>query len=277
MKIDEMTNLFLKMLSDAKIEDGRNKYFILTKKILNYSKEYILIHGNEDVELEEFEKLEMYINKLIEGIPVQYLTNEQEFYGNKFYVDDNVLIPQPDTEILVEEAISIIKNGDKVLDLCTGSGAIGISLKKKFADKINVIGTDISKEALRVAKMNADANRVSVEFVESNMFDKIVENDFDLIVSNPPYIETNVIKTLSKEVQNEPHIALDGGSDGLDFYRIIVKEGKDYLKSGGYLIIEIGFNQRDEVINLLKENNYLDIYSKKDYSGNDRIVVGRRG
>ena len=277
MKIDEMTNLFLKMLSDAKIEDGRNKYFILTKKILNYSKEYILVHGNEDVELEEFKKLEMYINKLIEGIPVQYLTNEQEFYGNKFYVDDNVLIPQPDTEILVEEAISIIKNGDKVLDLCTGSGAIGISLKKKFADKINVIGTDISKEALRVAKMNADANRVSVEFVESNMFDKIVENDFDLIVSNPPYIETNVIKTLSKEVQNEPHIALDGGSDGLDFYRIIVKEGKDYLKSGGYLIIEIGFNQRDEVINLLKENNYLDIYSKKDYSGNDRIVVGRRG
>ena len=277
MKIDEMTNLFLKMLSDAKIEDSRNKYFILTKKILNYSKEYILIHGNEDVELEEFKKLEMYINKLIEGIPVQYLTNEQEFYGNKFYVDDNVLIPQPDTEILVEEAISIIKNGDKVLDLCTGSGAIGISLKKKFADKINVIGTDISKEALRVAKMNADANEVFVEFVESNMFDKIVENDFDLIVSNPPYIETNVIKTLSKEVQNEPHIALDGGSDGLDFYRIIVKEGKDYLKSGGYLIVEIGFNQRDEVINLLKENNYLDIYSKKDYSGNDRIVVGRRG
>lgn len=277
MKIDEMTNLFLKMLSDAKIEDSRNKYFILTKKILNYSKEYILIHGNEDVELEEFKKLEMYINKLIEGIPVQYLTNEQEFYGNKFYVDDNVLIPQPDTEILVEEAISIIKNGDKVLDLCTGSGAIGISLKKKFADRIDVIGTDISKEALRVAKMNADANRVSVEFVESNMFDKIVENDFDLIVSNPPYIETNVIKTLSKEVQNEPHIALDGGSDGLDFYRIIAKEGKDYLKSGGYLIIEIGFNQRDEVINLLKENDYLDIYSKKDYSRNDRIVVGRRG
>ena len=277
MKIDEMTNLFLKMLNDAKIEEARNKYFILTKKVLNYSKEYILIHGNEDVELEEFKKLEMYINKLIEGIPVQYLTNEQEFYGNKFYVDENVLIPQPDTEILVEEAISIIKNGDKVLDLCTGSGAIGISLKKKFADRIDVIGTDISKEALRVAKMNADANRVSVEFVESNMFDKIVENDFDLIVSNPPYIETNVIKTLSKEVQNEPHIALDGGSDGLDFYRIIVKEGKDYLKSGGYLIIEIGFNQRDEVINLLKENDYLDIYSKKDYSGNDRIVVGRRG
>ena len=277
MKIDEMTNLFLKMLNDAKIEEARNKYFILTKKVLNYSKEYILIHGNEDVELEEFKKLEMYINKLIEGIPVQYLTNEQEFYGINFYVDENVLIPQPDTEILVEEAISIIKNGDKVLDLCTGSGAIGISLKKKFADRIDVIGTDISKEALRVAKMNADANRVSVEFVESNMFDKIVENDFDLIVSNPPYIETNVIKTLSKEVQNEPHIALDGGSDGLDFYRIIAKEGKDYLKSGGYLIIEIGFNQRDEVINLLKENDYLDIYSKKDYSGNDRIVVGRRG
>ena len=277
MKIDEMTNLFLKMLNDAKIEEARNKFFILTKKVLNYSKEYILIHGDEDIDQEMFEKIKLCINKLIEGIPVQYLTNEQEFYGINFYVDENVLIPQPDTEILVEEAISIIKNGDKVLDLCTGSGAIGVSLKKKFADKINVIGTDISKEALRVARMNADANRVSVEFVESNMFDKIVENDFDLIVSNPPYIETNVIKTLSKEVQNEPHIALDGGSDGLDFYRIIVKEGKNYLKSGGYLIIEIGFNQRDEVINLLKENDYLDIYSKKDYSGNDRIVVGRRG
>ena len=241
MKIDEMTNLFLKMLSDAKIEDSRNKYFILTKKILNYSKEYILIHGNEDVELEEFKKLEMYINKLIEGIPVQYLTNEQEFYGNKFYVDENVLIPQPDTEILVEEAISIIKNGDKVLDLCTGSGAIGISLKKKFADRIDVIGTDISKEALRVAKMNADANGASVHFVESNMFDKIVENDFDLIVSNPPYIETNVIKTLSKEVQNEPHIALDGGSDGLDFYRIIAKEGKDYLVRDSKKTSEINY------------------------------------
>jgi len=276
MKINEMTNFFLKKLNDAKIEDGRNNYFILTKKFLNYSKEYMLIHGDEDIDQEKFEKLELCINKLVEGIPVQYLTNEQEFYGIKFYVNENVLIPQPDTELLVEEAINIIKDGDKILDLCTGSGAIAISLKKKFADKIDVIGTDISKEALRVAKMNADTNGVFVEFVESNMFDKIVENDFDLIVSNPPYIETNVIKTLSKEVQNEPHIALDGGADGLDFYRIIVKEGKSYLKHGGYLILEIGFNQRDEVINLLKENDYLDIYSKKDYSGNDRIVVGRR-
>ena len=196
--------------------------------------------------------------------------------GLDFYVDSNVLIPQPDTEILVEEVIKLCNENAEVLDLCTGSGAIGVSIAKNIKNA-KVTMSDISEKALEIARKNVNNNECgdNCKFVLSNMFEKIEER-YDVIVSNPPYIKTEVIKILDKEVQNEPNIALDGGEDGLYFYRIIAENAYNYLNKGGILALEIGYDQKDEVINLLKlEDNYTDIYCKKDLSGNDRIIIAK--
>ena len=202
--------------------------------------------------------------------------------GFEFYVDENVLIPQPDTEILVEEVVDISKkinnnsNELRVLDMCTGSGVIAISLSK-LIENASVSASDISDGALNVAKENAIKNSVNIEFYKSDLFNDISKNvKFDIIVSNPPYIQTEVIKGLSKEVQSEPFIALDGGEDGLVFYREIIKNAKDYIVEDGYLALEIGYDQKESVTNLLRENGYKNIYSKTDLSGNDRVVVGQK-
>ena len=281
MKIKDVLILIENYLNKNDVDDARIKSRLILANVLSKSKEYLMIHEDDDINDATISKAFEKIMKLRDGTPVQYVTNHQEFYGLDFYVNENVLIPQPDTEILVEEAICLIEkepeNDIKVLDLCTGSGIIAITLKNKFGDKINTFGTDISNEALGIAKRNAKLNRVMVNFISSDLFEDIDEKDFDFIISNPPYIQTDVIKTLSKEVQNEPHIALDGGMDGLDFYRKIAKESKEYLKEGAYLLLEIGFDQKDSVMSILNDNGFKDVYSKKDYSGNDRIVVGRKG
>ena len=196
-----------------------------------------------------------------------------------FYVNDNVLIPQPDTEILVEEVIKICKTKYKeepikVLDLCTGSGAIAISIKK-YVDNVEITATDISNNALKVAIKNANLNNVEIKFIESNMFEKI-NDKYDIIVSNPPYIEKEIIKTLSKDVQYEPTLALDGGTDGLSFYRDISKNAYKYLQKNSYLALEIGYNQKNSVIDILeKENRYKNIINIKDLSNNDRVIIGQ--
>ena len=193
-----------------------------------------------------------------------------------FYVDENVLIPQPDTETLVEEVINEYKEKKcDILDLCTGSGAIAISLAK-YINESNIVASDISMKALQIAKLNAEKNlvRKKIEFIESDMFNKIYKDDFDIIVSNPPYIKTKVIEKLDRQVKNEPYIALDGGADGLKFYKIIIENAYKYIKNEGKVFLEIGYDQKNELINLFKENNhYENIYSKKDLGGNDRIIV----
>ena len=275
MQIKELVDRSLKKLINADVEDFRNKFFILAEKKLNLSKEVILSHGDNEIDVDKYEMLEPYLDKIIEGIPVQYLVNEQEFYGLKFFVNENVLIPQPDTEIIVEEALNIISDGDRVLDLCTGSGVIGVTIANK--KNANVVASDISKKALEVAKINADNlgdNKVTL--VESDLFENI-EGKFNVIVSNPPYIKKDVIRTLSKEVQNEPIIALDGGIDGLDFYKKIVEEALNYLEDGGYLLLEIGYDQKEEVLNLVINKNYKDIRVRKDLSNNDRVVIMQKG
>lgn len=234
--------------------------------------------ANNDMEFSK-DQTDNYINsikKISTGIPIQYITNNQEFMNLNFYVDENVLIPQPDTEILVEEVINEYKEKKcEILDLCTGSGAIAISLAK-YINESNIVASDISMKALQIAKLNAKKNlvRKKIEFIESDMFNKIYKDDFDIIVSNPPYIKTKVIEELDKQVKNEPYIALDGGADGLKFYKIIIENAYKYIKNEGKVFFEIGYDQKNELINLFKENNhYENIYSKKDLGGNDRIIV----
>lgn len=253
---------------------------MLLKHLLNVSDSYLIINSDAKLDLKVKKKFFEDIELLKQGIPLQYITKTQEFMKLDFYVDPNVLIPQPDTEILVEEILDILnqeKSKKSILDLCTGSGAIGVSIAK-YADNASVTMSDISKNALEIAKKNAINNEAidKCNFVLSDMFENI-EEKFDVIVSNPPYIKSQIIYSLDKEVQNEPILALDGGEDGLEFYKIIAKNAYKYLNKDGILALEIGYDQKEEVIKLLKESGkYKYIYCKKDLSGNNRVVVCKR-
>lgn len=281
MKIKDVLKKGIESLNESKIEDASLKARMLLSNILDKSKEYLIIHNEEEIN-DKINNLYMQkIERLRNHEPIQYIINNQEFMGFDFYVDENVLIPQPDTENLVEEVLFIIDSikdkNLKILDLCTGSGAIAISLSKILkSDKILIYGSDISEKALKIAQDNAIQNCSKIVFLKSNIFSQINDNyKFDIIVSNPPYIETNTIENLSEEVKHEPHIALDGGEDGLYFYIEIIKNAKKHLNPNGYLAFEIGYNQKNQVEKLLDENGYKNIYSRKDLSGNDRVVVAQ--
>lgn len=277
MNLREVLKQGIEKLKENNIEDSSLKAKMLLSEILEMKKEYLIVHEEEILDEPDINTFFEKIDRLVNNEPIQYILNRQDFMGLNLYVDSNVLIPQPDTEILVEEVIGLAneKENLKILDMCTGSGAIAISLAK-YINNSNVYATDISDSALEIAKDNSLKNITDVTVIQSDIFENVEEKEFDFIVSNPPYIETEVIKTLSKEVQNEPHIALDGGEDGLYFYRKITKEAIDFLKQDGYLAFEIGYNQREAVENLLRENGYKNIYSKKDLGGNDRIVIGQK-
>lgn len=274
MKQIELLKLGENVLKKENIQDSHIKASILLQYVLNQTKQHLIINSEEIVEPSKINEYNNYLQLIIQGTPIQYITNHQQFMALDFYVDENVLIPQPDTEILVEEGLKIIKEQNmKVLDLCTGSGAIAVSIAH-YCQNSTVTATDISKEALEVARKNANLNNVNIEFIESDLFDELTERSFDIILSNPPYIETDIINTLVKDVQSEPHLALDGGKDGLKFYRRILAEAHKYLKTDGYLMLEIGYNQGNAVINL-KHNN-LKLITKqpiKDLDGNDRVVI----
>lgn len=273
MNIKNLLIFGTKYLKDNNIDEANLKCKILLASILKVSKEYLIIHDLEELAENIVTEFKNKIEEIKNGKPIQYITNKQEFMGLNFYVNENVLIPQPDTEILVEEVISKMKQNvsSTVLDLCTGSGAIAISIAKNI-DVLTVYASDISNKALEVAKKNAKDNNVQVEFILSDMFENI-NTKLDFIVSNPPYIEDNIIKTLPKEVQNEPYIALAGGEDGLKFYRIIAENAKKILTENGFVAVEIGYNQKDKVMQIFENEGYKNIYSKKDFGGNDRIVV----
>lgn len=298
MQIKELINKGIQILKNNHIEDSNIKARVLLQYVLKKDKNYLVTNFNEEISKQQEIEYRKYIEELIQGRPLQYITKSQEFMGLEFYVDENVLIPQPDTEILVEEAMKEIEkmvkckkdsdisqnNTIRILDMCTGSGAIAISIAKYFKNNLSstqnndiqlkIYGVDISTEALEIAKKNAKLNQVQVEFFISDMFKKMKENTdepFDIIISNPPYIETDTIKTLSKEVKQEPHIALDGGKDGLNFYRTIAEEGKKYLARSGCILVEIGYNQKEAVTRLFKKEN-TQITCIKDLAGNNRVI-----
>ena len=280
LNIQELKKLGRDRLEEKQVEDSSHKADILLQFFLKMKKTWLVIHMQETVEEEKVTKYLNAIEEVIGGKPVQYITNEQSFMNLKFYVDENVLIPQPDTEVLVETALTEVDKTIKILDLCTGSGAIAVALEHFLEEKeVEIVATDISEKALEIAKKNAISNNANtkIKFIQSDLFAQIPKQKFDLIVSNPPYIETETIKTLSKEVQNEPKIALDGGEDGLAFYRRIAKEAFDYLEYGGKLLLEIGYNQKEKVMALLqKEKKYVNIRCIKDFENRDRVIMAEK-
>lgn len=259
----------------------------LDRNKLILQKDSYLISLRQEIEADRL------LNKYyVDKYPLQYITHKQYFYNETYYVDENVLIPRADSEILVEKAIEYINNENikNMIDLCTGSGALGISIAKN-SNVENVELIDISLGALNVAKRNIMANNVAekvitrysdllserIKYIDScNNQEEIESLKVDIIVSNPPYIRSNVVPTLQEEVQKEPHLALDGGKSGLDFYIRILNESKKVLKNNGILILEIGYDQLEEIKGLIKENNEFKLLeSVKDYGGNDRVVICR--
>lgn len=279
MTISEIIKKGMIELKNGNIEEPKLKARLLMQYVLNKSRQYVIVNDREELDnIKEKQYLEE-IKILKKGVPIEHITHQKEFMKLSFFVDKNVLIPRQDTEILVEEVINIAKknNAKKILDLCTGSGAIAVSLAK-YLPQAEITAIDISNDALKIAKKNAISNNVQnqITFISSDMFTNLGEEKFDIIVSNPPYIKTNVIKDLDIQVQNEPYIALDGGKDGLDFYKKIINESYQYLKYNGYLCLEIGFDQKIDVIELIENTeSFTGTYSKKDLFDNDRIIVTR--
>lgn len=308
MKLQELIQNSKYELDSLNVEDADIKLKILIEYVFKISKEKLILKYKDEINNKKVEEFRKLLKKLENGIPIQYIINNQEFMGLNFYVDEDVLIPQPDTEILVEEVIKycnelrnnktedketnkdykentekepIINKNDKninkktikILDLCTGSGIIGISIYK-YLENVEIYASDISQKALNIAEKNTNLNNAKINFINSDMFENIHIKDFDIIVSNPPYIESKVIKSLSKEVQNEPKLALDGGEDGLKFYRSILENANDYLIKNGAIFLEIGYDQKEKIEEILKSYKiYKETKCIKDFGGNNRVII----
>ncbi len=260
-------------LSDAAVDDAKLDAWYLLEYVTGMNRTMYYLHTDEQIAVEQEEKYRNYISLRARHIPLQHITGVQEFMGLEFCVNEYVLIPRQDTEILVEHVLEILTPNMKVLDMCTGSGCILISLLK-LGNNVYGTGVDISEEALKVAKKNAEKLGVDVEFIKSNLFND-VKGVYDVIVSNPPYIRTATIEQLQDEVKlHDPRLALDGKEDGLHFYREIVRESVGYLKQNGWLCFEIGHDQADEVKQLMEEAGFRNVQVKKDLAGLDRVVFG---
>ena len=253
---------------------------LLQKALGGVDRLYIHLNLSEELEIEQEEIFLRFIEERLKGRPIAYIVNNREFMGLDFYVKEGVLIPRPDTEILVEEIIELCKDKDDldILDIGTGSGAITVSLAK-YIEKSRLTSLDISEIALEIAKKIAKSNGVidKINFIKSDLFQQIVGTNlkFDIIVSNPPYIRKRDIDELHTQVKDyEPYNALEGGIDGLDFYRNITEQSKNYLKPGGILAYEVGHDQAEEVVKIMQNNGYNKIYIKKDLQGIDRVVIG---
>lgn len=235
---------------------------------VNYSRLFFV----DKISKLEYFKIKKILNKRLKGKPLTKIFKKAYFFGLEFKVTKNVLSPRQETEMIVEQALKHLQSSSKVLDMCTGSGAIAVAIQKNIGCYVDAV--DISKKALKVAKFNAKQNNAKINFIQSNLFEKVSEK-YDVIVSNPPYIVTQNLKQLPVEVSGyDPEISLDGGPDGLDFYRKLAIESPKFLKSDGFLILEIGFDQRECVERLLKDNNF-DTICLKDYSQNDRVIIGK--
>ena len=261
------------LLKAAGVENEAAESWFLMEAVCGVSRSFYLLHERDEMNPEQEKAYLDLTEKRCQRMPLQYLTGEQEFMGLDFKVNEHVLIPRQDTEILVEEAMRYLSDGTRILDICTGSGCILLSLLK-YSNECEGMGVDISEDALAVARENAGRLGIQADFRQSDLLEK-VEGRFDMIVSNPPYIETDVIETLMPEVrEHEPMIALDGKADGLYFYRKIIEQCPTYMTRGARLFFEIGYDQGEAVKELMIQRGFIEVEVIQDYAKLDRVVTG---
>lgn len=263
------------LLKKSEIEEYETDTWLLLEGACGCTRNDYYVRGDKPLTEEQETLWREYLKRRIKRIPVQHILGEQDFMGLTFTVTPDVLCPRQDTETLVEEALKRIQPGSRILDMCTGSGCILISLLK-YKEDCTGTGADFSEKALEVAIRNAKSLGVECTFIHSDLFENI-EGKFDVIISNPPYIATKEIESLMPEVRDmEPRMALDGKEDGLFFYREIVRESVKYLNPEGRLMFEIGYNQGKAVSEMMESAGYCGVLVKKDLAGLDRVVIGRR-
>ncbi|MBO5113817.1 MAG: peptide chain release factor N(5)-glutamine methyltransferase [Lachnospiraceae bacterium] len=273
MQYRELYRMGKDRLMEAKIPEAELDARLLLEEVCGTDRNDLLVHGDREIAPEQSERYLDFIHRRQKHEPLQQITGYQEFMGLRFKVTPDVLIPRQDTEILVEEVMRYLHDGMHILDMCTGSGCILLSLLK-YSNDCEGTGCDISETALEVAEENAKALSLNVSFVQSDLFEN-VSGKYEFIVSNPPYIPTGVIPTLMEEVRDhEPVCALDGRKDGLYFYREIVEKAGEFLHSGGMLFFEIGYDQAEKVSSLMQEAGYQEVRVCKDLAGLDRVVYG---
>ncbi len=267
----------VKYLSENSIPSAETDVRYLLSHILNISLSDLIKYEDRNISWFMRRKMKKFLQRRKNKEPVAYITGRKEFYGLDFLVTSDVLIPRPETELLVDELLNLEIKNFSLLDICCGSGIIGITAKK-LRDDINVTLSDISPKALDVAKCNINrvlGNSNGLSLIQSDMFDKIT-GKFDVIISNPPYIKTKNIKNLMDDVKYfEPITALDGGDDGLKFYTIMIEQAGDYLNNNGYVILELNPFLTHDVVKILEKNNFAVLKIRKDYSEHDRVVIGR--
>lgn len=260
------------------VENAEHDSFELLSAVNGMTRTFYLVNGDSFLSEEDFLLFEEYIDKRAAHIPLQHIIGKAYFYGYEFEVNGDVLVPRQDTEILVGEVMKVARSGDYILDMCTGSGCIGITIAKKFPE-VKVLGIDVSEKALAVAEKNKhNLEADNIDFMLSDLFEKLNQDiTFDIIVSNPPYIPTKVIDGLQDEVRlHDPILALDGSEDGLKYYRNISSEAGKYLEPDGWLCFEIGAEQALDVSDIMEREGFRNITVIKDLAGLDRVVMGRR-
>ena len=294
MTLENCLRQGINTLQSNNVSDADFDAFALLEYVTGVSKSDFFFKKSEKISDSCYERYIELIERRSKRVPLQHITNRQNFFGYDFYVDSNVLIPRQDTEVLIEKILEVIEanfnveisSDISILDMCTGSGCIAITIYKELIKRgfnIDATAVDLSKDALAVTEKNVE-NLVGIKalnntfhIIESDMFSNINNNrSYDIIVSNPPYIATRDIEKLEPEVRDyDPIMALDGDTDGLRFYRRIIEESSNYLNNNGFIAFEIGYNQGDDVKSLLEEKGYKDIHIYKDLGGLDRVIIGR--
>ena len=274
MKYIEAFDKYVKLLEEKNFKDAKSNILLLIYEIFDFDFSKWTMYKYDEIEdISKLDTLNEYVKKRLGHMPIQYILNKAYFCGLPLYVNENVLIPRFDTEVLVEEVLKISKKdkSKRILDICTGSGAIAIALKKLGGFE-RVDALDISDKALEVAKRNANELDSDINFLKSDMFSSLTcENKYDIIVSNPPYIQSDVVDTLESEVKDfEPRLALDGDVDGMKFYKIIAKNYENYLADNGVLALEIGYDEADDIRALFEGKN---VVIKKDLANLDRVAI----
>ena len=274
MKYIEAFDKYVKLLEEKNFKDAKSDILLLIYEIFDFDFSKWTMYKYDEIEdISKIDTLNEYVKKRLGHMPIQYILNKAYFCGLPLYVNENVLIPRFDTEVLVEEVLKVSKKdkSKRILDICTGSGAIAIALKKLGGFE-RVDALDISDKALEVAKRNANELDLNINFLKSDMFSSLTcENKYDIIVSNPPYIQSDVVDTLESEVKDfEPRLALDGDVDGMKFYKIIAENYENYLADNGVLALEIGYDEADDIRALFEGKN---VVIKKDLANLDRVAI----